>query len=83
MKDNTPKNDTLRKFDKDAREGFGMLKQNFKILRDTVSNGTENSDRLQKSVDTLKKYLDKPESDKLTTPQRERIEGLIEEFKVS
>lgn len=66
-----------------TNEGFGMLRQNFKILKETVFNGTENQDRLIKSVNTLVKYLSSAESDSLTPEQRERIEGLIEEFKSS
>jgi len=66
-----------------TNEGFGMLKQNFKILKETEANGTEKAGRLEESVDELKRYLKKPESRSLTIIQRERIEGLIEEFKVS
>jgi hypothetical protein len=63
-----------------TNEGFGMLKQNFKILKETEANGTEKQGRLQESVDELKRYLKKPESKSLTTVQRERIEVLIDEF---
>jgi len=63
-----------------TNEGFGMLKQNFKILKETETNGTEKVGRLQDSVDELKRYLKKPESNTLTIIQREKIEGLIKEF---
>ena len=48
-----------------TNEGFGMLKQNFKILKQTIEDGTENPDRLQESVNVLKRYLKKKESKKL------------------
>ena len=66
-----------------TNEGFGMLKQNFKILKQTIEDGTENPDRLQESVNVLKRYLKKKESKKLTEPQRERIVKLIEEYDVT
>jgi|21_taG_2_1085346.scaffolds.fasta_scaffold04284_5 3'-phosphoadenosine 5'-phosphosulfate sulfotransferase (PAPS reductase)/FAD synthetase len=65
-----------------TNEGFGMLKQNFKILKQTIADGTENPDRLQESVNVLKRYLKKKESKTLTGPQRERIEKLIQEYDV-
>ena len=65
-----------------TNEGFGMLKQNFKILKQTIEDGTENSNRLQESVNVLKKYMKKKESKTLTEPQRERIEKLIQEYDV-
>jgi 3'-phosphoadenosine 5'-phosphosulfate sulfotransferase (PAPS reductase)/FAD synthetase len=63
-----------------TNEGFGMLKQNFKILKQTIANGTENPERIKESIKTLKKYLKKKESKTLTEPQRERIEKLIQEY---
>ena len=65
-----------------TNEGFGMLKQNFKILKQTIEDGTENSNRLQESVNVLKRYMKKKESKTLTEPQRERIEKLIQEYDV-
>tara|TARA_R110002074_G_scaffold346222_2_gene516581 strand:+ start:42 stop:467 length:426 start_codon:yes stop_codon:yes gene_type:complete len=67
-----------------SNEGFGMLKQNFKILKETIEAGTEaQSDRLQESVDELKRFLKKKESKTLTEPQRERIKKLIEQYDVT
>jgi len=66
-----------------TNEGFGMLKQNFKILKQTIEDGTENPERLKESVKTLKRYLKKKESKTLTGPQRERIEKLIQEYDVT
>jgi 3'-phosphoadenosine 5'-phosphosulfate sulfotransferase (PAPS reductase)/FAD synthetase len=67
-----------------SNEGFGMLKQNFKILKETIDAGTEaQSDRLQESVDELKRFLKKKESKTLTGPQIERIEKLIEQYDVT
>ena len=63
-----------------TNEGFGMLKQNFKILRQTIKDGTENPDRLNESINVLKKYLKKPESKTLSTQQRQKISDLISEF---
>jgi 3'-phosphoadenosine 5'-phosphosulfate sulfotransferase (PAPS reductase)/FAD synthetase len=60
-----------------TNEGFGMLKQNFKILKETEANGTEREGRLQESVDELKRFLKKPEGKKLTDIQRDRINNLI------
>mgnify|MGYP003635519939 FL=1 len=66
-----------------SNEGFGMLKQNFKILKQTIDAGTESqTERLKESVDELKRYLKKKESKTLTEPQRERIEKLIQEYDV-
>ena len=63
-----------------TNEGFGMLKQNFKILKQTIEDGTENPDRLNESVDVLRRYLKKPESKTLLPKQRQRIVDLIKEF---
>ncbi len=63
-----------------TNEGFGMLKQHFKILKQTIDNGTENPDRLNGSINVLKKYLKKPESKTLLPQQRQRIVDLIKEF---
>jgi hypothetical protein len=57
-----------------------MLKQNFKILKQTIEDRTENPNRLNESVIVLRKYLKKPESKTLTEPQRQRIINLIKEF---
>jgi 3'-phosphoadenosine 5'-phosphosulfate sulfotransferase (PAPS reductase)/FAD synthetase len=63
-----------------TNEGFGMLRQNFKILKETEANGTEKKGRLQESVVELKKFLNKPESKTLLPQQRQRIVDLIKEF---
>jgi 3'-phosphoadenosine 5'-phosphosulfate sulfotransferase (PAPS reductase)/FAD synthetase len=64
-----------------TEEGFGMLKQNFRILKKTIEAGTETqTSRLQDSVDEVKRYLNKPESKKLSDKQLERLEGLVKEF---
>ena len=65
-----------------TNEGFGMLKQNFKILKETEENGTERKGRLEDSLKVLRTFLKKPDSKVLTGKQRERIEGLIKEFDV-
>ena len=66
-----------------TNEGFGMLKQNFKILKQTIEDGTENIQRLQDSVNVLKRYMMKKESEALTDVQRERITKLVEEYETS
>ena len=66
-----------------TNEGFGMLKQNFKILKQTIEDGTENIERLQDSVNVLKRYMMKKESEALTDVQRERITKLVEEYETS
>ena len=63
-----------------TNEGFGMLKQNFKILKQTIEDGTENHNRLETSISVLKKFLDKKESNNLTDIQKERIIKLIKEY---
>lgn len=63
-----------------TNEGFGMLRQNFKILKETIEAGTERPDRLEESINTLKKWLKKPESKTLTDTQRQRVIDLIKEF---
>ncbi|KKM45928.1 hypothetical protein LCGC14_1560150, partial [marine sediment metagenome] len=53
--------------------GFGMLKQNFKIMANTETG------RLEKSIETLKKYLNSQESDdELSDKMRERIILMIQ-----
>ena len=63
-----------------TNEGFGMLKQNFKILKQTIEDGTEKTDRLKESIKTLQKYLKSKESKTLSISQRQRIINLIKEF---
>lgn len=56
-----------------TEEGFGMLKQNFKIMANTETG------RLEKSIETLKKYLNSQESDdELSDKMRERIILMIQ-----
>lgn len=63
-----------------TNEGFGMLRQNFKILKQTIADGTEKDGRLDESLNVLKKYLKKDESKTLLPQQRQRIVDLIKEF---
>lgn len=63
-----------------TNEGFGMLKQNFKILKQTIEDGTENPNRLKESVKVLKIYMTKDEFSKLTTQQQQRIKDLVKEY---
>ena len=63
-----------------TNEGFGMLKMNFKLMKEYIANGTENPERMVKSVETLKRYLKKKESNELTQEQRDRIVALIKEY---
>ncbi len=66
-----------------TNEGFGMLRQNFKILKETIVAGTESqTDRLQESVDELKRFLAKSESHKLSDIQIEKLQKLVIEFTV-
>jgi 3'-phosphoadenosine 5'-phosphosulfate sulfotransferase (PAPS reductase)/FAD synthetase len=64
-----------------TNEGFGMLRQNFKILKQTITDGTENPNRINESVKVLQKYLDSEESQKLNVAQRLRIKVLINEYR--
>lgn len=66
-----------------TNEGFGMLKMNFKLMKEFIDNGTENPERLIKSIQTLKKYIKNKDSDELTDEQRQRIIELIKEYEVS
>ena len=60
-----------------TNEGFGMLKQNFGILKRTEP------ERLQESCRTLRKYMKKDISkEDLTKKMRERGEMLLEEYEV-
>jgi len=65
-----------------TNEGFGMLKQNFKILKQTIDEGTENPNRLKESINSLKRYLDNKESKALTQTQRKRVKELIQTYQV-
>mgnify|MGYP003657376184 CR=1 FL=1 len=65
-----------------TNEGFGMLQQNFKILKQTIEDGTENPNRLEESINVLKRYLNKKESKSLTQSQRKRIQSLIQKYHV-
>ena len=63
-----------------TNEGFGMLRMNFKLMKEFIDNGTEQPKRMEASLNTLKKYLKSKESKKLTEKQRQRIIDLIKEF---
>ena len=70
-----------------TEEGFGMLKQNFRILKQTEADGTEAKGRLQDCVDELKLLLKtnvshymKKHKVTLSQKMRERLEVLIDEF---
>lgn len=62
-----------------TNEGFGMLKMNFKLMKEFIDNGTENPQRLTDSIDTLKRYM-KKDGKKLTEPQKKRVLDLIKEY---
>jgi len=65
-----------------TNEGFGMLKQNFKLMQEFINNGTELPERMEKSIKTLEKYLKSEKSQQeLNSEQRARLEQLILEFK--
>lgn len=64
-----------------TNEGFGMLKQNFKLMKEFISTGTELPERLEASIKILQKYLDSEESQKLNEAQRLRIKVLINEYR--
>ena len=62
-------------------EGFGMLKMNLKILKETVEAGTERKDRFNESINTLQKYLKSKESIKeLPDSNRVKLTELLKEF---
>jgi 3'-phosphoadenosine 5'-phosphosulfate sulfotransferase (PAPS reductase)/FAD synthetase len=63
-----------------TNEGFGMLRQNLKMMKEFIDNGTELPERLKASIKVLQKYLDSEESNKLNKAQRLRIEVLIDEY---
>lgn len=69
-----------------TEEGFGMLKQNFKILKKTEAAGTEREGRLQESIDELKqllktRYSKYHKKQQVFTPTMViRLERIIEEF---
>lgn len=69
-----------------SQEGFGMLKQNFRILRKTEAAGTERVGRLKDSVTELTQLLktnhSKYHKKKITLEpkMRVRLEGLVVEF---
>lgn len=61
-----------------TNEGFGMLKQNFKILKETEP------ERLVKSIQVLKRYIKKKESYKeLSDDSRMKVEKLIKDFDIN
>jgi len=58
-----------------TNEGLGMLKQNFKILKQTEP------DRLIESIKTLKKYLDKKKShEEISEVSRSKVLDIISQF---
>ena len=63
-----------------TEEGFGMLKQNLKILYETVQAGSENPERLKKSIIKLQKYLKSKESKELSDIMRNKLELLIANY---
>ena len=58
-------------------EGFGMLKQNLKILKETEP------ERLENSLNTLKKFLKSRNSKTLTEKMRCRLVEIISFFDVN
>jgi len=62
-----------------TNEGFGMLKMNFKLMKEFIDNGTENPQRLTDSIDTLKRYM-KKDGRKLNEQQQKRVLDLIKEY---
>lgn len=63
-----------------TEEGFGMLKQNLKIMKQTVLAGTEEPERLENSIKTLQKYLKSEDSKNLSEKMRYRIVDLLAEY---
>jgi 3'-phosphoadenosine 5'-phosphosulfate sulfotransferase (PAPS reductase)/FAD synthetase len=67
-------------------EGLGMLRQNLKILKETIEAGTERPDRLNESLTNLKKLLDgkikdkKVENSELPEQNRPKIIAILKEF---
>ena len=67
------KNWEIRLIKDPTEEGFGMMRQNLLILKDTEP------DRLSNSLTVIEKYMNKKNS--LTEPMKERIKKLLIEFK--
>jgi 3'-phosphoadenosine 5'-phosphosulfate sulfotransferase (PAPS reductase)/FAD synthetase len=63
-----------------TNEGFGMLKQNFKILKQSIIEKSEDPKRLKESIKTLQTWLDKTESKSITASQRQRVLDLIKMY---
>ncbi len=63
-----------------TEEGFGMLRQNFKIMHETIKDGTEEPERLDKSIKTLQKFLKSKDSAKLSGKMRDRIANLLADY---
>jgi len=63
-------------------EGFGMLKMNLKILRDTEQAGTERKGRLNESIITLEKYImNKKSQTEMPEQNRTKLIAILKEFK--
>ena len=61
-----------------TEDGFGMLKQNLKIMYETIQRKTEDFERLEQSIKLLQKYLKSEESQSvLSSVMQERIINLI------
>lgn len=64
-----------------TNEGFGMLKMNFKLMKQFIDEGTENPDRIINSIKVLEKYITSEDSKSLTDVQRQKVIDLIKEYK--
>ena len=63
-----------------TEEGFGMLKQNLRIMHDTIQAETEEPSRLKESIGTLQKYLKSRDSECLSDDMRDRLVRLIAQY---
>lgn len=61
-----------------TNEGFGMLKMNLKLMKQFIDEGTENPERMNDSINALKKYIKKEKN--MPEEQRKRILQLIKEY---
>lgn len=61
-------------------ERFGMLKQNLKKIKDFIFRGTEEPDKLEKSIKELKKFLKSSDSESLPAKSKENLIKLIKDY---
>lgn len=63
-----------------TNEGFGMLKQNLKIMKETILLGTEDPNRLVESIQNLKHHLRSPDCNEVNRTKIIKLIKIYEKY---